>query len=88
MYMQIKEHTKTIAREFKKQTITLLLGSFGLVAALAWNDAIKAALESVFPGGAGALWSKFVYAVVFTFILVIVTLLLLRPTEAEKKDVA
>ena len=84
--MQIKEHTKTLAKEFKKQTITLLLGSFGLVAALAWNDAIKAVLESVFPAGSEALWAKLGYAVIFTLVLVLVTLLLLRPTEEEKKD--
>jgi Family of unknown function (DUF5654) len=43
------------------------------VAALAWNDAIKAIFDAIFPQ-AGNLAAKIVYAAVVTVIVVIVTL--------------
>ena len=63
-------------RDVKEKVATLIIAAFGLVAALAWNDAIKA----LFAGpcgseGAGALCTlsaggPWVYAVVVTVIAV------------------
>jgi hypothetical protein len=55
--------------------ITLAGAALGLVCALAWNDAIKAAMKEIL-GEAESLAGLFIYAVVATLVAVIVLLLL------------
>ncbi len=57
--------------------ITLASAAFGLIVALAWNEAIKALMEQVF-GKEDNLAGLFVYAIVATVIGVVVVLLLGR----------
>jgi uncharacterized membrane protein len=64
------EETK---RAFQERTITLILGGFGLVAALAWNEAIRSLFETVFKTR-GTIISKFIYAIIVTLMLVIISL--------------
>mgnify|MGYP007123726292 CR=1 FL=1 len=52
---------------------TLVIAAFGLVAALAWNDAIKALFKSIFGESSGII-AMFVYAILVTAIAVFVTL--------------
>jgi hypothetical protein len=75
---------KRAKREFKKKTITLILGGFGLVAALAWNEAIKSLFETFFPKKSNALIGKFVYALIITFVVVFLSLQLKKISEEEK----
>jgi len=70
-------------REFKKKTITLILGGFGLVAALAWNEAIKSLFETLFPKE-NELIGKFIYAAIITVIVVIISLQLKKISEKKK----
>jgi hypothetical protein len=63
--------TKTILQSM----ITLSSAALGLVAALAWNDAIKATIKLLLSGNDG-LASKYIYAVVATVIAVVVVLVL------------
>ncbi len=49
--------------------VTLVVSSFGLVMALAWNDAIQSFFNLVFPK-AGGLVGKFIYAILITVIVV------------------
>ncbi|OGZ17685.1 MAG: hypothetical protein A2Z78_00290 [Candidatus Nealsonbacteria bacterium RBG_13_36_15] len=62
---------------------TLILGGFGLVAALAWNDAIQGLFNSLFTKG-GGLVGKFIYALIVTFIVVIVSLQLRKVSEKKE----
>ena len=57
--------------------ITLAAASLGLVAALAWNEAIKALIKSVL-GEGDSLVGLFTYAILATLIAVVVLLLLGR----------
>jgi len=57
--------------------ITLASASLGLVAALAWNEAIKALIRRVL-GEDDSLVGLFVYAIVATLIAVVVLLILAR----------
>ena len=57
--------------------ITLASASLGLVAALAWNEAIKALIKRVL-GEDDSLVGLFVYAIIATLIAVIVLLILAR----------
>ena len=74
--------------EFKVQLLetfaSLITAAFGLVAALAWNDTIKAAIKEVF-GTEDDLVGMFVYAVAVTVIAVIMTLLISRSLSKAKK---
>ncbi len=60
------------------QTIaTLITTAFGLIAALAWNEAIKAIILTFLPKGSD-LTGLLIYAVLITIIAVIATLLIAR----------
>ncbi len=64
-------------RLFIQTMITLASASLGLVAALAWNEAIKAAIKEML-GAGESLAALFTYAILATAIAVIVLLLLAR----------
>ena len=84
--------TKDFQRELLKQMITLATAGFGLVAALAWNEAIQMVvreyIDKYLSIGSGIV-SRFIYAVVITVFAVLVTYQLTRlvkEKEDEKKD--
>jgi len=79
---KIKNGIKEVKREFKERTITLILGGFGLVAALAWNEAIKTLFETIFPKK-NELIGKFIYAAIVTIIVVIISLQLKKISEKK-----
>jgi hypothetical protein len=66
-----------LSKEVLDTIITLMTTAFGLVAALAWNEAIQALFAAVLPQG-GDLAAKFLYAIVVTVIVVFVTIRLGR----------
>ncbi len=57
--------------------ITLASASLGLVAALAWNEAIKATIQKAL-GNADDLLGLYIYAVLATIIAIVVLLVLAR----------
>ena len=75
------------SEEFKVQLLetfaALITAAFGLVAALAWNEAIKAAVASVFNTG-DELLGLVVYAIIVTVLAVIMTLLIARALGKAK----
>lgn len=70
---KLKKEVEKTKKEFKEKIVTLILGGFGLVAALAWNEAIKTLFETFFPKR-DELVGKFIYAFVVTFVVVVLTL--------------
>ena len=68
-----KETTKMIMQSM----ITLSSAALGLVAALAWNDAIKETIKRLL-GGDDSLASKYTYAIFATIIAVVVVIILAR----------
>jgi membrane protein YdbS with pleckstrin-like domain len=63
----------------------LVTAAFGLVAALAWNGAIRAIFETLF-GSADNLTAMLVYAVVVTIIAVLVTIWIARAVKRAKGE--
>jgi uncharacterized membrane protein required for colicin V production len=61
-----------MVKESIKTMVTLATTAFGLIAALAWNEAITALFRKVF-GEASGLISLFIYAIIVTVIAVFVT---------------
>ena len=58
----------------------LITAAFGLVAALAWNQAIKMAIDEVF-GPESTLLGLFVYAILVTILAVIMIIIIARQTK-------
>ncbi|MBQ8179320.1 MAG: hypothetical protein IJ026_02590 [Candidatus Methanomethylophilaceae archaeon] len=77
-----------MASEFKVQLLetfaALITAAFGLVAALAWNDTIKAAIKLAFPND-GDLWGMLVYAVIVTVLAVVMTMLISKSLSKAKE---
>lgn len=67
-------------KKFVSESLTLMTTAFGLVAALAWNEAIKSLIAEVVPRGQGVM-SLFVYAIVVTAIAVVISMRLLNIKE-------
>jgi len=62
----------------------LIVAAFGLIAALAWNEAIKTLFSSVFGVGSNMV-ALFVYAIIVTVIAVAVTIHIGKISEKGKK---
>ncbi len=71
---------KETSRAAKEKIVTLILAGFGLVAALAWNDAIQSLFKFFFPE-AQELVGKFIYAVFVTLVVVVVSIQLQKIAE-------
>ena len=66
----------------QEKMLTLILAGFGLVTALAWNDAIQTMFKIFFPKSEGVI-GKFIYAVMVTILVVIISLQL-KKLQDEK----
>lgn len=62
---------KDVKIEFFKKLTTLVATAFGLVAALAWNDAIQSVFK-LLPFKNQEVGAKFIYAIFITIIIVLV----------------
>ncbi len=84
----MKESVDNVKSEVMATIATLITTAFGLIAALAWNEAIKALILQFFPKGSGVT-GLLIYAILITIIAVIATFLIARaiPTEPPVQDV-
>lgn len=67
--------------QIRKQTAGYLTAALSLVAGLAWNDAVKSFIEILFPLNTSSVLIKFVYAIIITTIVVLISTSLLRSQE-------
>jgi hypothetical protein len=84
--MNIKKKGVELESSVREKTVGYITAAFGLVAGLAWNDAIKSLIESVFPVAKDSVMIKFVYASLMTIAVVLVTRAIIRASAAGKKD--
>lgn len=78
---------KSLKIEILEKMSSLATAGFGLVAALAWNDAIKSAFALIFPK-TGNLIAQFIYAIIITVIVVFITLRLSKLIDLTKRQLA
>ena len=64
----------------------LITAAFGLVAALAWNEAIKAIFKEVF-GSSETIAPMLAYAITVTIVAVILTILVARSLSKMKASI-
>lgn len=81
-----KKEEETLQIYFIEKVVTLMTGAMGLVAALAWNDAIRKLFERIFgTQGSGDITAMFIYAAIVTAAIVVLTYRLTRLVEKMKK---
>jgi TRAP-type C4-dicarboxylate transport system permease small subunit len=81
-----KKEEESVHVLLMEKIVTLMTGAMGLVAALAWNDAIRKLFERVFgTQGSGDITAMFIYAAIITAAVVLVTYRLARIVEKMKK---
>lgn len=87
---KILREAELLHREARQRTAGYLLAAFGLVAALAWNDAVKMFIEVTFPLQSNTVIAKFFYAGFITLIVVGINIyigrLFLEPEEEKKEE--
>ncbi|MDP3947589.1 MAG: DUF5654 family protein [bacterium] len=82
---RIREKGRELRKEVRARTMGYILAGLGLVAGLAWNEAIKAFIEQMIPVGGNTLFAKLLYAGVVTIIVVFASVYLARLLE-DKED--
>ncbi len=83
---KLKEEKDKIKRQAKKQVLSYITAALGLIAGLAWNEAIKGLIEELFPLGKDSLLAKFIYAIAITLFVVIVGVYLARAFKKEREE--
>jgi small-conductance mechanosensitive channel len=73
----MKEQANEVRTQVAGTISTLMTVAFGLIAALAWNDAIKAIIATLIPKRNG-ITSLLIYAILITIIAVVATIVIAR----------
>jgi len=84
-FEKIKNESARVSREVKEKTLGFIITAFGLVAGLAWNEAIQSLIKSFFAVDKDSIWVKFLYAIIMTVLVVLVTIYLARFFGKEDK---
>ena len=70
-------HRET-ALEVKERILGFVTSAFAFVGALAWNEAIKAFIDSIYVADANSVVAKFIYALIVSVIVVVMSIYLTR----------
>jgi len=77
-FEKIKEQGQKLSKEVRQKTLGFIITAFGLVAGLAWNQAIQDMIKQLFPLNKNSVIAEFIYAAVMTVFLVVITIFLSR----------
>ena len=79
-----------MAKPFKLQLVetfaTLMTAAFGMIAALAWNEAIKALVAKYYPVAGDAVVPLLIYAIIITVIAVLCIIFIARTLGKLKES--
>lgn len=75
---KLKEESSELKKEIRERTMGYIVAAFGLIAGLAWNEAIKSLIEYFFPLSANTLWAKLGYAILVTLVVVVISVYLVK----------
>jgi len=82
-----KDKNLSLKEQILDKMGSLITAAFGLVAALAWNEAIKAIFAELF-GTTETIIPMISYAIIVTIIAVVVTILIARAISNAKKAIS
>jgi hypothetical protein len=74
-----------IKEQMREKVISYVLAGFGLVAGLAWNEAIKELIDYIFPISRNTILAKFIYASVLTLIFILISFYIMKLFRVKKK---
>jgi|SRR3989344_2896872 len=83
-----KEEIRKIGKarqHFLERTITIIIAALGLIAALAWDEALKSLFEKIF-GPLSTSGEKLIYALVITALASVVSIILGRRFFFRKEN--
>ncbi|MBI4053985.1 MAG: hypothetical protein HY397_01490 [Candidatus Doudnabacteria bacterium] len=80
---RLKQEGNRIEVEVRKRAAGYLVGAFGLVAGLAWNDAIQSFIAQLFPIQKNSVLAKFIYAALLTLAVVLLTRYVISVLEKD-----
>jgi|688.fasta_scaffold1796506_1 hypothetical protein len=63
----------------KNGLLYYLLTSFAFIVALSWSSAISTLFDNYFPDKNKSIFSRFLYAIILTFVLILISIYLNRP---------
>lgn len=78
---KIRQTSAELSREVREKVVGYIVAALGLVAGLAWNDAVKATIESIFPAQENSLWARFGYAIFISVVIVVISINLVKITK-------
>lgn len=76
-----KKEEHSLKREVRAQVVGYVVAALGVIAGLAWNDAVKSLIEHFFPLSQNTLWAKIIYATILSTGVGIVSFNLVRWTK-------
>lgn len=77
----VKESTVAISNELTAKISGYMVGALGVVAGLAWNEAIKGLIEYFFPAARNTVVAQFVYAITISLIVIIASIIIMKATK-------
>ncbi len=81
-----KKKKATLRRELREKTAGYIVTALGLVAGLAWNDAVSSFIQYFFPLDKGGIRAKFVYAAFITLVIVVLSHALLKVLSPKEDE--
>ncbi|MFH1712125.1 MAG: DUF5654 family protein [Patescibacteria group bacterium] len=84
---KVKVNGEEVTVAVREKAVGYLLAGFGIVAGLAWNEAVKELITVVWPLEQDSLIAKFVYALAMTLLVVFASAVFLRFTK-KKEEIA
>jgi hypothetical protein len=82
---KIKSEIDEVKQEIRDKTVGYIVTALGLVAGLAWNDAVKGLIEYLFPAQKNTLQAKFIYAIIITLFIVFLSVYLVKFFRKDKE---
>lgn len=81
---KIKRRQLILASEVRKQVVGYIVAALGLVAGLAWNDAVKTLIEFFVPASKNTILAKLAYAALISLVVVVISFALMRWAKGNK----
>jgi hypothetical protein len=87
IFRRVKTQSVEVRAALADQTMGYVTAALSVVAGLAWNDAVKAAIGYFFPAEESSIAAQFLYALLMTVVVVLLTLILRRVMGLVKPKV-
>lgn len=84
---KLKKEIVDVRQEIRDKTAGYIVTALGLVAGLAWNEAIRSCIEFLFPANkSSSVWAKFIYAILITLVVVFISFYIVKFFKSNKEE--